>query len=144
MEKKVNVNCMLKNLLLFFIIVILCTACKKEPTRPYKKIEYQVVVYPGNEVGITYNSDYTISTGQQKEIIINDANNVYTNYTWIAKHLQQKDEPYYIKVKYKTYNNPDSLKYGVFVFINDTVVAKYIDSVYTPEVVLTGKVYSEQ
>ena len=130
-----------KHFYITLLLVILIVSCKQEPVRPYKNIQYQVVVYPGNEVGITYNSDYNIKTGQQKEIVINDANNNYSNYTWIATHIQEKNEPYYIKVKYKTYNNPNHYKYGAFVFINDTLTDQFIDSNYVAEVTLTGKVY---
>ena len=129
------------NICVYFFILSSLFSCKNEPVRPYKNIQYQVIVYPGNEVGITYNSDYNIKTGEQKEIVINDANNVYTNYTWIATHIQEKTEPYYIKVKYKTYSNPSHYKYGVFVFINDTLTDQFIDSNYVAEVTLTGKVY---
>lgn len=102
-----------------------------------------MVVYPGNEVGIIYNSDYNIDNTSKKEIIINDNNNNYTNSIWSAVHIQKADEPYYIKVTYKTYHNPLNYNYGVFVFVNDTLVAQEIRNTYTPSIELTGKVYND-
>ncbi len=129
----------------FFIVAFtasLLYSCSKD-TKAFKKVQYEVVVYPGNEIGITYNSDYNIENKTQKEIIINDANNNYTNSIWSAIHIQQGDEPYYIKVDYKTYSNPNGNNYGVFVFVNDTLVAQDIRNTYTPSIELTGKVYTD-
>lgn len=131
---------MIKHILCFFLFAITFYSCKKE-TKPFKKVQYEVVVYPGNEVGIKYNSDYNTESGNNKEIIINDDNNNYTNYIWSAVHIQKADEPYYIKVDYKTYNNPQNLYYGVFVYVNDTLVAEEIRNTYTPKIELTGSVF---
>jgi len=134
-----------RNLTYFLLVAFvapLLYSCSKD-TKDFKKVQYEVVVYPGNEIGITYNSDYNIENKTQKEIVINDANNNYTNSIWSAIHIQQGDEPYYIKVDYKTYFNPNSNNYGVFVFVNDTLVAQDIRNTYTPSIELTGKVYND-
>lgn len=129
-----------KNIVCIVYILLLFGACKKESIQKYKQVQYQVVVYPGNEVGIIYQSDYYTHSGKQTEIIINDANNNYSGNTWFANHIQEKEEPYYIKVTYKNYNNPNNLNYGVFVFVNDTLIDQFVTNTYQPEIVLTGKV----
>lgn len=124
------------------LFALLIASCAKEQAK-FHKVTYEVVVYPGNEVGISYNSDYAIDSGKQEELVINDSNNVYSNYIWSGIHIQQGDEPYYIKTRYIQYQNPLNYNYGVFVYVDDSLVDQKILNTYTPEIVLTGSVATE-
>ena len=125
----------------FFLTVAFCFHSCAKDTKPFKKVEYQVVVYPGNEVGITYNSDFNVDNNTKKEFIINDENNNYTGNIWSGVHIQQGDEPYYIRVEYKQYYNPLNFNYGVFIFVNDTLKDQHITNESTPAIELTGSVF---
>lgn len=80
---------------------------------------YEVNFPQGNEVSISYNSDYYAATGNRKDILYNsDSTNQYYSTVWYARRYALENEKYYIKVSYKNLQHKDST-YKIAVYIND-------------------------
>ncbi|MBN8704083.1 MAG: hypothetical protein J0M08_13525 [Bacteroidetes bacterium] len=128
----------------FFLSTIVATlfiGCKKDVVISSKKVQYEVIVLPNNEVSILYNSDYNTDNKSEKEITVTNTNgSQLTGNTWFATHIQNGAEEYYIKVKYTNYSNPTNLSYGVFVYVNDTLRDYVIKNSYVPEIEIKGYV----
>ncbi|MEO5571277.1 MAG: hypothetical protein ABIT08_00335 [Bacteroidia bacterium] len=127
---------MLKQLsLIILFFTLLFSACKKENDFTSVKVTYYVKIADSNSVNISYNSDYYFDSGSRKTVSYTS-----TGGFWVASHIVNKQEDYYIHVDYVNTLKTDS-NFQVKVIFNDTLVkdsAAY-NKVVTP-VELSGTV----
>jgi hypothetical protein len=99
--------------ILFF--AFLFSACKKKDDFTSVKITYYVQIADSNSVNISYNSDYYFDSGTRKTISYTGNGGI-----WVASHIANEPEDYYIKVDYINTLKPDT-DFQVKVFFNDTL-----------------------
>lgn len=117
-----------------FISVFIISGCQKASFTPVK-VTYKVKIADGNKVMIEYNSDYYFSTGTRQPLEWTG-----NGTTWIASHIAEEPEDYYIKVDYTDAPNIED-NFKVQVFFNDTSqVGSSINDTIVPQVILEGRV----
>lgn len=133
----------MKNWLFLVLTIVILASCNKDEDTPIYNIRYEVDVSVAADMKIEYYSDYYWASGELKEIDPFEGNHTFTSGSiWVGRHTQtNRDNPYFIRVTYDGYNNPQNVIYTVRVLANDTfLVDSYTDSMYTPVVELSGNI----
>ncbi|HKR06748.1 MAG TPA: hypothetical protein VJY62_19085 [Bacteroidia bacterium] len=101
---------------LILLFSFLFSACKKKDDFTSVKVTYYVKIADSNSVNISYNSDYYFDSGSRKTISYTSNGGI-----WVASHIADKQEDFYIKVDYTNALKPDTA-FEVKVIFNDTLV----------------------
>jgi hypothetical protein len=109
------------------VFAILFFSCQKSSFTSVK-VTYYVKIADSNTVNISYNSDYYYDSGSRKTISYTSEGGI-----WVASHIANEPEDYYIKVDYTGAFKPDT-NFRVKVIFNDTLVkdSMVFDSIVTP------------
>jgi hypothetical protein len=135
---------MKKGLFFLFVLAVLAS-CNKDEDTPLYNIRYEVDVSVADSIKIEYHSDYYHASGELEQINPFEGSHTFmSGNIWVGRHSQtNRNDPYYIRITYEGYNNPQNVIYNVRVLANDTLLLdSFTDSLYTPVVELTGTVPS--
>lgn len=112
----------------------ICSACKKDSFTSVK-VTYYVKIADSNSVNISYNSDYYFDSGTRKTITYTSGGGI-----WVASHIANKQEEYYIKVDYIEALASET-DFQVKVIFNDTLTVDSIaQDTIVPSVEFQGTV----
>ena len=126
----------MKRILFILFFIPLLFSCDKDATVPQTKLTYVIDDINGNELGVSYYSDYYEASGILKEISINDTSvSFLINYWEADRRYVEKDDTYYIKVEYKKYYNPALKIQKIYVYANDTSLIDSFEGTATNNIV---------
>ena len=97
---------------------MLTPSCKKDSFTPIK-VSYAALAADSSLLRINYNSDFYFDSGTRKPV-----EHLSNGGYWVASHIANQPEDYYIKVEYLDSAGPET-DYRVYVVFNDTL---FVDS----------------